>query len=222
MTLLTIVASMERPMHFKGHLICEKTSQFTTHSDFINLTSLLVSPWGKYPEIRSPWTLLWSSLAYLQGQTNKVWVFCKCTLRRGKAAGFEGTKTREELSQLWLSSLPESVPGGYMACRHQSQWQLLISPLHKRLEIIRMDQSSGISVSVCVCEGAGGVAGGGSSWDPMNTNQPQGKKGLWLLRCAPASAWLCVFCACRDEGVLDWQARCSSAPTKHLLGLTND
>lgn len=76
--------------------------------------------------------------------------------------------------QLWLASLSDSVPGGYMACRHQSQWQLLISPLHKRQEIIRMDQSS--RISVCVCEGWGVLAGGGSSWDPMNTNQPQGKK----------------------------------------------
>lgn len=36
-----------------------------------------------------------------------------------------------------------------MACRHQSQWQLLISPLHKRQEIIRMDQST--TICVCVC-----------------------------------------------------------------------
>lgn len=40
-----------------------------------------------------------------------------------------------------------------MACRHQSHWQLLIRPLHKRQEIIRMDQSTRICVCVgeCVC-----------------------------------------------------------------------
>lgn len=109
LALLTILESLKRPRHLKRNLTCKYTSQFTTHSHFINLMSSLDSPWGKYPENRSPWTLLWSSLAYLQEQTNKVWMFCKCTVRRGKAAAFEGTETREEVHSCdWPPSLSPS------------------------------------------------------------------------------------------------------------------
>lgn len=49
-----------------------------------------------------------------------------------------------------LSPSPCSSLGDNMACRHQSHWQLLINPLHKRQEIIRMDQSTRICVCMCV------------------------------------------------------------------------
>lgn len=70
-----------------------------------------------------------------------------------------------------LSASPCSSLGDNMACRHQSHWQLLINPLHKRQEIIRIDQSSRMCVCVCACV----CVFEGASWDLMNTNQPQGK-----------------------------------------------
>ena len=108
--------------------------------------------------------------------------------------------------------------GDYMACRHQSHWQLLISPLHKCQEIIRMDQSTGICVWVSWCvrvyEGA--------SWDLMNTNQPQGEGGcgqiavhLHLHEC------VCV-CTCAMKGCLTDGPCALWSPAWHLVGLTND
>lgn len=69
-------------------------------------------------------------------------------------AGLQGRKaetkkrwgTEEWSPQLWPAFLAVSL-GDSVACRHQSHWQLLISPLHKRQEIIRMDQST----RICVC-----------------------------------------------------------------------
>lgn len=61
-------------------------------------------------------------------------------------------------------------PGDNMACRHQSHWQLLIRPLHKRQEIIRMDQSSRMCVCVCVSPEI--------SWILISLKG----RGLWLNR----------------------------------------
>ena len=71
-----------------------------------------------------------------------------------------------------------------MACRHQSHWQLLISPLHKRQEIIRMDQSTRICVClcvcVCVCVGGGGRGVLGSQEGDSASGGEEGGCGSWI------------------------------------------
>ncbi len=61
-------------------------------------------------------------------------------------------RDREVVESAAVTSFPLCLSlGDNMACRHQSHWQLLISPLHKRQEIIRMDQSTRMCVCLCVC-----------------------------------------------------------------------
>lgn len=94
-------------------------------------------------------------------------------------AGLQGRKTNyKEMGSSGVPSCgqPFSLSlcfslGYNMAFRHQSHWQLLISPLYKRQDIIRMDQSARMCVCVlCVCKR-------GASWDLMNSNQPRGEGG---------------------------------------------
>lgn len=114
-----------------------------------------------------------------------------------------------------LSPSPCSSLGDNMACRHQSHWQLLINPLHKRQEIIRIDQSTRICVCMCVhlwvC-----VWGGPPeiSWILISLKG----KGLWFDRCAPAPAWVCVSVWWRRGWLTDWQACALWSPAWHLVG----
>lgn len=153
------------------------------------------SPSEKCPEIHFPWTLLWSSRAYLKEAQYRAVVNkpqlqgrnAQTIKRRGRKRIRVHSCDHPLFSSLCLSQ------GDNRVCRHQSHWQLLISPLHKRQEIIRIDQSTTIYMCmyecVCVCMGA--------SWDLMNTNQPRGKwggvvGGLRFDRYAPARVCVCV------------------------------
>lgn len=57
------ISNMLQLVHHFPHGLCRKLVALTLEEMLVLCCD---SPWGKCPEIRSPWTLLWSSLAYLR------------------------------------------------------------------------------------------------------------------------------------------------------------
>lgn len=140
------ISNMLQLVHNFPHGLCRKLVALTLEEVLVLCRD---SPWGKCPEIRSPWTLLWSSLAYLRRHITRQ-LLVELQGRKTPTIKRWGQRSSGVQSCDQPSSVTLSLEDN-MACRHQSQWQLLISPLHKCQEIIRMDQFTRICVCLCVC-----------------------------------------------------------------------